>query len=121
MADGPPGIRRVFTGHRDNLDHLFRRQSGGRPRAWVIGQSCPAQGGERLVTAPVDFHLLQLGSQGAPSLAPCLHCPTLEVELAHHVALGGSRLQRHKNLGASYQTLGTGLTAGNLLQAGPLS
>jgi hypothetical protein len=93
MADGPPGSRRVFTGHRDKLDNLFRRKGGGRPRAWVIGQSCPNHGGERLVTIPVDFHLRQLGSKGEPSLAPRLHRPTIEVELAHHLALVGSRLQ----------------------------
>jgi hypothetical protein len=37
MADGPPGIRWVFTPHGDNLDNLFCRKGGGRTRAWVIG------------------------------------------------------------------------------------
>ena len=35
MTDGPPGIRWVFTRHGDNLDNLFCRKGGGRPRAWV--------------------------------------------------------------------------------------
>src|SRR5262245_173780 len=43
------------------------------------------------------------------------------VQLAHDVTLGGSRREGQKNLGPPHQTLGTGLTAGNLLQAGPLS
>ena len=66
MADGPPGIRRVFTRHRDNLDNLFRRKGGGRARAWVIGQGLHDHRGEGFVTAPVGFHLLQLGGEGAP-------------------------------------------------------
>jgi hypothetical protein len=36
MADGPPGIRRIFTRHRDNLDQLCRRKGGGSARAGVI-------------------------------------------------------------------------------------
>jgi hypothetical protein len=43
------------------------------------------------------------------------------VHLAHDMALSGSRLEGQQNLGPPHKTLGTGLTAGNLLQAGPLS
>jgi len=121
MADRPPGVRRVFTRHGDNLDHLFRRKSGGRARAWVIGQGLHHPGGERFVTALVGFSLRQPGGEGAPPPAPHLYRPAMEAHLAHDVALGSSRLQRSKNLGAPHQTLGTDLTACHLLQAGPLS
>jgi hypothetical protein len=121
MADGPPGIGGVFTRHGDNLDNLFCRKGGGRTRAWVIGSGLHDSRGEDCVTAPVGFHWLQLRGEGAPPPAPHLYCPAIEVQLAHDVALGGSRLESQKNLGAPHQTLGTGLTAGNLLQAGPLS
>jgi hypothetical protein len=50
-----------------------------------------------------------------------LYRPAIEVHLAHDVALAGSRPERQKHLGPPHQTLGTGLTAGNLLQAGLLS
>jgi hypothetical protein len=70
MAARPPGSRRVFTRHRDNLDNLLRRKGGRRTRAWVIGQGCHDHGGERFVTAPIDFNLLQLGGEGEPPLAP---------------------------------------------------
>jgi len=43
------------------------------------------------------------------------------MHLAHDVALGGSRLEGQQNLGAPHQTLGAGLAADNLLQAGSLS
>ena len=121
MADGPPGLRWVFTRHGDNLDDLFRRQRGGRARAGVIGQGLHDHGGERLVIALVGFHLLQLGGEGAPPPAPHLYRPAIEGHLAHDVALGGSRLEGQKNFDAPHQTLGAGLTAGNVLQAGPLS
>jgi hypothetical protein len=115
MADGPPGILRVFTCHSDNLHDLFRRKRGRRARTGVIGQGLHDHGGERFVTACVGFHLLQLGGKGTPPSAPHLDRAAIEV------ALGGSRLEGQKDLGASHQTLGAGLTAGNLLQAGPLS
>jgi hypothetical protein len=121
MTDGPPGIPRVFTRHGDNLDDLFRRKSGGCARAGVIGQGLHNHGGERFVTALVGFYLLQFGGEGAPPSAPHLDRPAIEVHLAHDVALVGSRLEGQKNLGAPHQTLGAGLTADNLLQAGPLS
>ena len=121
MADGPPGIRRVFTRDRDNLDNLFRRKGGGRAWAWVIGQGLYHHGAERFVTALVGFKLRQLGGKGEPPLAPRPYCPAIEVHLAHHVALIGSRLQRQQNLGTSHQTLGAGLTSDNLLQTGSLS
>src|SRR5439155_14336428 len=116
MAHGPPGIPRLFTRDRDNLDHLFRRKSGGRARAWVISQGLYDHGAERFVTALLGFKLLQLGGKGAPPLAPRPYRPALAVHLAHHVALIGSRLQRQQHLGTSHQTLGTALTAYNLLQ-----
>ena len=119
MADGPPGIRWVCTRHGDNLDNLFCRTGGGRTRAWVIGSGLPEHRGEGCVTAPVGCHVLQLSGEGAPPPAPHLSRPAIEVHLAHDVALGGSRPARQKNLGPPHQTLGTGLTAGNLLQAGP--
>jgi hypothetical protein len=121
MADGPPGIRRVFTRHGDNLDNLFCRKGSGCPRAWVISEGLHDHRGEGFVTAPVGFHMLQLRGEGAPPPAPHLYRPAIEVHLAHDVALGGSRLEGQKNLGPPYQTLRTGLTTGNLLQAGPLS
>ena len=121
MADGPPGIRRVFAGHGDHLDKLFGRQGGGRTRARVIGEGRHDHCREGFVTAPVGFHVLQLRGEGALPSAPHLDRPAIEVHLAHDVALGGSRLEGQKHLGPSHQTLGTGLTAGNLLQAGPLS
>ena len=121
MADGPPGIHRVFTCHCNNLDDLFRRKRGGRARAGVIGQGLHDHGGECFVTALVSFHLLQLGGEGTPPPAPHLYRPAIEVHLAHNVALVGSRREGQKNLGASHQTLGAGLTADNLLQASPLS
>src|SRR5438093_8790683 len=77
--------------------------------------------GERFLTPLVGFHRLQRGGEGAPPPAPHLDRPAIEVHLAHDVALIGSCLQGQKNLGASHQPLGTGLTAGNLLQAGPLA
>ena len=91
MADGPPGIRRVFTRHGDNLDNLFRRQGGRRARTWMIGQGPHNHGGERFVTALVGFHLCQLGDEGAPPPAPHLDRPAIEVHLAHDVALGDSQ------------------------------
>jgi hypothetical protein len=121
MADGPPRIRGVCTRHGDNLDHLFCRQGGGRTRAWVIGEGLHDHRGEGFVTTPVGFHVLQLRGEGAPPSAPHVDRPAIEVHLAHDVALGGSRLQGQKNLGPPHQTLGTGLTAGHLLHAGPLS
>ena len=121
MTDGPPRIHRVFTRHGDNLDDLFRRKRGGRARAGVIGQSLHDHGGERFVTALLGFHLLQLGGEGTPPPTPHLYRPAMDVHLAHDVALGGSRLEGQKHLGAPHQTLGAGLTADNLLQAGPLS
>ena len=121
MADGPPGICWVFTRHGDHLDNLFRRKGGGGARAGVISQGLHHHGGERFVTALVGFHLLQVGGEGAPPPAPHLYRPAIEVHLAHDVALIHSRLQCQKNLGAPHQTLGTGLTAYTLFQAGPLS
>jgi hypothetical protein len=121
MADGPPGIRRLFTRDRHKLDNLFRRKSGWRARARGIGQSLHAHRSEHFLRAPVGFNLLQLGGQSKPALAPWVYRPAIEAHLARHVALVGSRLQRSKNLGASYQPLGTRLPARNLLQAGPLS
>ena len=121
MADGPPGLRWVFTRHGDNLDNLFCRKGGGRPRAGVIGESLHDYRGEDFVTAPVGFHLLQLRGKGTPSPTPHWYRPAIEVQLAHDVALGGARLEGQQNLGPPHQTLGTGLTAGKLLQAGPLS
>ena len=121
MADGSPGICRVFTRHGDNLDNLFRRKGGRRARAWVISQGPHNHSGERFVTALVGFQLCQLGGEGAPPPAPYLYRPAIEVHLAHDVALGDSRLQGQKNRGAPHQPLGTGLTACNLLQASPLS
>ena len=121
MTDGPSGIPRVFTRHGDNLDDLCWRKRGGRARAGGIGQGLHDHGGERFVTALLGFHLLQLGGKGTPPPTPYLYCPTIEVHLAHDVALVGSRLSGQKNLGAPHQTLGAGLTSDNLLQAGPLS
>ena len=120
MADGPPGIHRVFTRHGDNLDDLLRRKSGWRARAGVIGQGLRNQGGERFVTALLGFHLLQLGGEGTPPPAPHLYRPAIEVHLAHDVALVGSRLEGQKNLGASHQTLGAGLTAGQSAPSRPV-
>ena len=93
MADGPPGIRRVFTRDRDHLDNLFRRKSGRCARARAIGQGLHDHGGERFLRGPISFHLLQLGSQSQPSLAPCVYRPAIETHLARHVALIGSHLQ----------------------------
>ena len=121
MADGPTGIRRVFTRDRDHLDKLSRRKSGRRARAGVIGQGRHDHGAERFVTALVGFQLRQLGGKGEPPLAPHPYRPAIEVHLAHHVALIGSRFQRQQNLGTSHQTLGPGLTSYNLLQTGSLS
>jgi hypothetical protein len=111
MADGPPGICRVFTRNRNNLDNLFRRKRGGRAWAGVIGQGLHEHGAERFVTALVGFQLLQLGGQGEPPAAPHPYRLAIEVHLAHHVALIGARLQRQQNLGPSHQTLGTSLTS----------
>ena len=94
MADGPPGIRRIFTRDRDNLDNLFRRKSGWRARARVISQSLRNHRGERFIRSPIGFQLLQLGGQSTPSLAPCVYRPAIEAHLARHVALVGSHLQR---------------------------
>ena len=94
MADGPTGIRRVFTRDRDHLDKLFRRKSGRRARAGVIGQSLHDHRGEHFIMAPIGFNLLQLGGKREPSLAPCVYRPAIEAHLARHVALVGSRLQR---------------------------
>ena len=121
MADGPPGIRRVFTRDRDNLDNLFCRKGGGRAWAELIGQGLHDPGAERFVTALVGFKLRQLGGKGEPPSAPRPYRPAIEVHLAHHVALIGSRLQRQQHLGTSHQTLGAGLTSYNLLQTGSLS
>jgi hypothetical protein len=121
MADGPPGIRWVCTRHGDKLDKLLCRKGGGRTRAGVIGEGLHADRGEDCVTAPVGFHGLQLRGEGAPPPAPHLDRPAIAVQLAHDVARGGSRLEGQKHLGPPHQTLGTGLTAGNLLQAGPWS
>ena len=66
MADGSPGIRRVFTRHGDNLDNLFRRKGGKRARAGLIGQGPLNHGGERFVTALVGVPLCQLGDEDAP-------------------------------------------------------
>src|SRR4029450_9469414 len=67
----PPTIRPLMgsTPPRDNLDNLLRRKGGRRTRAWVSGQGCHDHGGERLVTAPIDFNRLQLGGEGEPRLA----------------------------------------------------
>jgi|RhiMetdeSRZDD1v2_1073273.scaffolds.fasta_scaffold92029_5 hypothetical protein len=121
MADGPPGIRWGFTRPGDNLDNLFCRKGGGRTRAWGIGEGLHDHRGAGFVTASVGFYLFQLRGEGAPPPAPQLYRPAIEVHLAHAVAQGGSRLAGQKNLGPPHQTLGTRLTAGNLLQAGPLS
>jgi hypothetical protein len=121
MADGPPGIRRVFTRHRDDLDHLFRRQRGRRARAGVIGQRLHDQRGVHFLMVLIGFNRLQLGGKRAPSPAPGVYRPAIEAHLARHVALVGSRLQRSKHLGTPYQPLGTRLPARHLLQAGPLS
>ena len=121
MADRPSAIRGVFTRHGDNLDNLCCRKGGRRTRAWVIGEGLHDDRGEAFGTAPVGFHLLQLRGEGAPPSAPRLYRPAIEVQLAHDVALGGSRREGQKNLSPPHQTLGTGLTAGDLLQAGPLS
>jgi hypothetical protein len=58
MADGPPGLLRIFTRDCDNLDNLFRRKSGWRARAWAIGQSLHDDRGERFIRAPSGFKLL---------------------------------------------------------------
>jgi hypothetical protein len=121
MAEGPPGIGGVFTRPGDHRDHLCCRKGGGRPRAWVIGSGLHDDRGEDLVTAPVGCHGLQLRGEDAPPPAPHVYWPAIEGQLAHAVALGGSRLESPKNLGPPPQTLGPGLTAGHLLQAGPLS
>jgi len=121
MADGPPGICRVFTRNRNNLDNLFRRKSGGRAWAGMIGQGLHDHGAERFVTALVGFQLLQLGGQGEPPATPHPYRLAIEVHLASHVALIDARLQRQQNLGTSHQTLGTGLTSENLLQTGSWS
>ena len=94
MTNGPSGIRRSFTRDRDNLDNLFRRKSGRRARARMIGQSLLDPRRERFIRAPIGCNLLQLGGQSKPSLAPCMYRPAIEAHLARHVALGGSRLQR---------------------------
>ena len=94
MADGPPGIRRIFTCDRNHLDNLFRRKSSRRARARVISQSLHDHRGERFLRAPIGFHRLQLGGQSKPSLAPCVYRPAIEAHLARDVALVGSRLQR---------------------------
>ena len=121
MTDGPLGIQRVCTRHGDNLDDWCWRNRGGRARAGVIGHSLHDHGGERCVTARLGFHLLQLGGEGTPPPPPPLDRPAIAVHLAHDVALGGSRREGQKHLGAPHQTLGAGLTADNRLQAGPLS
>jgi hypothetical protein len=121
MADGPPGRRWVCTRHGDPLDNRCCRQGGGRPRAGVSGEGLHDDRGEAFVTAPVGFHGLQLRGKGTPSPTPPLYRPAIEVQLAHDVALGGTRLEGQQTLGPPHQTLGTGLPAGNLLQAGPLS
>jgi hypothetical protein len=120
-ADGPPGIRRGCTRDRDHLDHLVRRKRGGRTRAWVLGQGRHDHGAERFVTALVGCQRRQLGGQGEPPLAPHPSRPAIEVPLAPHVALIGSRCQRQQHLGTSHQTLGTGLTSYNLRQTGSLA
>src|SRR4029434_4262929 len=121
MADGPPGICWVFTRHRYNLDDLFRSKGRGCARAWVIGQGLLDHGDEYFVTAPVSFNLLELGGKGKPALMPRTYRSAIEVHLMRHIALRSSRLQCQQNLGAAHQTLGTGLTARNLLQTGLLS
>ena len=121
MANRPPGICWVFTRYGDNLDNLFCRKGGGRTGAWGIGSGLHDHGGEGFVTASGGFYLLQLRGEGAPPPAPHLYRPAIEVALAHDVALGGSRREGQKNLSPPHQTLGTGLTTGKLLQAGPLS
>lgn len=121
MADGPPGIRRVFTRHGDNLDNLFRRKSGGGTRTWVIGQALHKHGGEHFITTLVGFYLSQFGGEGAPPSAPHLDRLAIEMHLAHDMALSDPRLQGQQNRGPPRQTLGASLTAGNLLQAGSLS
>jgi hypothetical protein len=121
MADGPPGIPRVCTRHGDYLDDRFRRKRGGRARAWMIGEGLHDHGGECFVTARVGFHRRQPGREGAPPPAPHLDRPAIAMHLAHDVALGGSRLEGQQHLGPPHQMLRAGLTAGNLLHAGPLS
>src|SRR4030095_10446909 len=98
MADGAPGRGGFFTRHADSLDHLFCRKGGGRTRAWVIGEGLHDYRGEDFVTAPVGFPGLQLRGGGAPPPAPHLYCPAIEGQLAHDVALGGSRLQSQTKL-----------------------
>jgi hypothetical protein len=94
MADGPPGILRIFTRDRDNLDNLFRRKSGRRARTRTIGQRLHDERGERFLRASISFKLLELGRQSQPALAPCGYRPAIEAHLTRHVALAGSRLQR---------------------------
>lgn len=111
MADGPPGICRVFTPNRNHLDKLFRRKRGGGAWAGLSGQGLHDHGAEHLVTALVGFPLLQRGGQGEPPAAPHPSRLAIEGHRAHHVALSDSRLQRQQHLGTSHQTLGTGLTS----------
>src|SRR5262249_50474254 len=115
MADGPPGICWVFTRHRHNLDDLFRSKGSGCARTWMIGQSLHEHSDEHFVTAPVSFNLLELGGKGKPPLMPQAYRSAIEVHLTRHLALRGSCRQCQQNFGASHQTLGTGLTARNLL------
>lgn len=121
MADGPSSLCWVCTRHGDNLDTRCCRQGGGRPRAWGIGEGLYEHRGAGCVTAPVGVHVLPLRGEGAPPPAPHLYRPALAGQLAQDVALGGARLEGQKPLGPPHQTLGTGRTAGNLLQAGPWS
>jgi hypothetical protein len=121
MADGPPGLRWGFTRHGNHLDHLFCRKGGGRPRAGGIGSGRHDDRGEDFVIAPVGCHWLQRRGKGTPSPTPQVDRPAIEVPRAHDGALGGARREGQENLGPPHQTLGTGLTAGKLLQAGPLS
>ena len=92
MADGPPGIRRVFTRHRDNLDNLVRRKRGRRARAGVIGPRLHDHRGAHFLMAPIGCNLLQLGGKRAPSPAPWVYRPAMKAHVARHVALVGSRL-----------------------------
>ena len=60
MADGPPGIRRIFARDRDNLDNLFRRKGGRRARARVSSQSLHEHRGQCFIAQSFRFHLCQL-------------------------------------------------------------
>ena len=121
MTAGPPRLLRGLTRHRDHLPALFRAQGGRCPQTRSVSQDLLNPDGEPCIAEPCCFPLLQLGGEGAPPVAPRVHRPTVQGHRARHLAVGGSRRHRHKPLGAPHKTLGMGLTAGDVLSAGPWS